>query len=148
MPTALNAVVRRVGGALHPAVVLAAIVLGAFLLPLPVLLKVPNYAVMTDELLYTKLAISVGDNLSPLPRLHGYSYPLVSQLYQVLLAPIMALFGMPTAFKAAHVFNGLLMASTAIPAYLLSGPARTVWEHSIPPVAAHRYSITFRNFRA
>jgi alkylated DNA repair dioxygenase AlkB len=33
-------------------------------------------------------------------------------------------------------------------AYLLSGPARTEWEHSIPPVTALRYSITFRNFRA
>ena len=33
-------------------------------------------------------------------------------------------------------------------AYLLSGPARTVWEHSIPPVGAPRYSITFRNLRA
>jgi alkylated DNA repair dioxygenase AlkB len=32
-------------------------------------------------------------------------------------------------------------------AYLLSGPARTQWEHSIPPVEAHRYSITFRSFR-
>ncbi|THD77342.1 MAG: alpha-ketoglutarate-dependent dioxygenase AlkB [Phenylobacterium sp.] len=32
-------------------------------------------------------------------------------------------------------------------AYLLSGPARTEWEHSIPPVDQHRYSITFRNFR-
>ena len=32
-------------------------------------------------------------------------------------------------------------------AYLLSGAARTEWEHSIPPVAAHRYSITFRSFR-
>jgi alkylated DNA repair dioxygenase AlkB len=32
-------------------------------------------------------------------------------------------------------------------AYLLSGPARTEWEHSIPPVAALRYSITFRNFK-
>jgi alkylated DNA repair dioxygenase AlkB len=32
-------------------------------------------------------------------------------------------------------------------AYLLTGPARSVWEHSIPPVTAHRYSITFRNFR-
>ncbi|HEY0435546.1 MAG TPA: alpha-ketoglutarate-dependent dioxygenase AlkB [Phenylobacterium sp.] len=32
-------------------------------------------------------------------------------------------------------------------AYRLSGPARAEWEHSIPPVAAHRYSITFRNFR-
>lgn len=33
-------------------------------------------------------------------------------------------------------------------AYLLSGPARTLWEHSIPPAEALRYSITFRNFRA
>jgi alkylated DNA repair dioxygenase AlkB len=32
-------------------------------------------------------------------------------------------------------------------AYLLSGPARSVWEHSIPPVSALRYSITFRNLR-
>lgn len=32
-------------------------------------------------------------------------------------------------------------------AYLLSGPARTDWEHSIPPVDQLRYSITFRNFR-
>jgi alkylated DNA repair dioxygenase AlkB len=28
--------------------------------------------------------------------------------------------------------------------YLIAGPARTAFEHSIPPVAAHRYSITFR----
>ncbi|MEA1015478.1 alpha-ketoglutarate-dependent dioxygenase AlkB [Sphingosinicella sp. LY1275] len=32
-------------------------------------------------------------------------------------------------------------------AYLLSGEARTDWEHSIPGVEALRYSITFRNFR-
>jgi alkylated DNA repair dioxygenase AlkB len=30
-------------------------------------------------------------------------------------------------------------------AYLLSGPSRTEWEHSIPEVEALRYSITFRN---
>jgi len=29
-------------------------------------------------------------------------------------------------------------------AYLLSGPSRTEWEHSIPPLEALRYSITFR----
>ena len=33
-------------------------------------------------------------------------------------------------------------------AYLLSGPARTEWEHSIPPMDRLRYSITFRNFAA
>jgi alkylated DNA repair dioxygenase AlkB len=31
-------------------------------------------------------------------------------------------------------------------AYLLAGPARTEWEHSIPPLDRLRYSITFRNF--
>jgi alkylated DNA repair dioxygenase AlkB len=30
-------------------------------------------------------------------------------------------------------------------AYLMRGPSRTVWDHSIPPVDALRYSITFRN---
>jgi alkylated DNA repair dioxygenase AlkB len=29
-------------------------------------------------------------------------------------------------------------------AYLLTGPARTEWEHSIPPVETLRYSVTFR----
>jgi len=32
-------------------------------------------------------------------------------------------------------------------AYAITGEARSQWEHSIPPVKAHRYSITFRNFR-
>lgn len=32
-------------------------------------------------------------------------------------------------------------------AYLLSGPARAEWQHSIPPVDSPRYSITFRNLR-
>jgi alkylated DNA repair dioxygenase AlkB len=31
-------------------------------------------------------------------------------------------------------------------AYLLSGPSRTAWEHSIPPLERLRYSITFRTF--
>ena len=35
---------------------------------------------------------------------------------------------------------------TAAPrsAYLMAGPSRTVWEHSIPPLDRLRYSITFR----
>ncbi|HEX3501742.1 MAG TPA: alpha-ketoglutarate-dependent dioxygenase AlkB [Stellaceae bacterium] len=31
-------------------------------------------------------------------------------------------------------------------AYLLRGPARREWEHSVPPVDRLRYSVTFRNF--
>lgn len=33
-------------------------------------------------------------------------------------------------------------------AYLLSGPSRNEWEHSIPPVDELRYSITFRTVRS
>lgn len=29
-------------------------------------------------------------------------------------------------------------------AYLMSGPSRSAWQHSIPPVEAMRYSVTFR----
>jgi alkylated DNA repair dioxygenase AlkB len=38
---------------------------------------------------------------------------------------------------------------TAAPrsAYLLSGPARSEWEHSIPSVESLRYSVTWRNLR-
>jgi alkylated DNA repair dioxygenase AlkB len=32
-------------------------------------------------------------------------------------------------------------------AYLMSGPARSDWEHSIPEVEALRYSVTFRTVR-
>ena len=32
-------------------------------------------------------------------------------------------------------------------AYLLRGPARSEWEHSIPPVDGLRYSITFRSLK-
>jgi len=32
-------------------------------------------------------------------------------------------------------------------AYVLRGPSRTEWEHSIPAVDALRYSITYRNLR-
>jgi alkylated DNA repair dioxygenase AlkB len=33
-------------------------------------------------------------------------------------------------------------------AYLLRGPARSEWEHSIPPMEALRYSITFRTLKS
>jgi alkylated DNA repair dioxygenase AlkB len=33
-------------------------------------------------------------------------------------------------------------------AYVLGGPARGGWQHSIPPVQSLRYSVTFRTLRA
>jgi alkylated DNA repair dioxygenase AlkB len=32
-------------------------------------------------------------------------------------------------------------------AYVLDGEARTLWQHSIPPARALRYSVTFRTLR-
>jgi len=32
--------------------------------------------------------------------------------------------------------------------YLMTGPSRMEWEHSIPPLAEHRYSITLRTLRS
>jgi alkylated DNA repair dioxygenase AlkB len=39
------------------------------------------------------------------------------------------------------------IAATPRSAYLLRGPSRTEWEHSIPPLDQLRYSITFRTLR-
>lgn len=50
--------------------------------------------------------------------------------------------------RAASGFERASVTLAPRSAYLLSGPAREQWEHSIPPVEAHRYSITFRNFKA
>ncbi len=53
-------------------------------------------------------------------------------------------------FRRARVKGWERMSVAVAPrsAYLLRGPARSVWEHSVPPLAALRYSITFRNFVA
>jgi hypothetical protein len=34
-----------------------------------------------------------------------------------------------------------------ISAYLMKGESRTEWKHSIPAIAALRYSVGFRNFK-
>jgi hypothetical protein len=82
--------------------------------------RIRDWSVMTDEMLYTKLAISIADTDSPLPRVHGVLVGVLNQLYPLLLAPFFGGFAVPTAFHAAHVFNAPLMASAAIPAYLLA----------------------------
>jgi alkylated DNA repair dioxygenase AlkB len=46
--------------------------------------------------------------------------------------------------RAGTSWDRVSITAEARSAYLLSGAARTEWEHSIPPVDALRYSITFR----
>lgn len=60
-----------------------------------------------------------------------------------LLAPA------PLRFRRKEGSRWKRITLTAEPrsAYLLRGPARSEWEHSIPPVDRLRYSITFRTLK-
>ena len=60
-----------------------------------------------------------------------------------LLAPA------PLRFRRRQVEKWERFTLTAEPrsAYLLRGEARTAWEHSLAPVAALRYSVTFRTLK-
>jgi alkylated DNA repair dioxygenase AlkB len=48
--------------------------------------------------------------------------------------------------KAGDGWQRAAREAAARSAYLLRGPARWEWQHSVPPVEALRYSVTFRNF--
>src|SRR4051812_27749599 len=75
---------------------------------------------MTDELLYERLAISIADVRSPLPRVHGELIPNVSQLYPLLIAPVFRHGLVPDSLHDAHVLNAYVMASAAVPAFFLA----------------------------
>lgn len=72
-----------------------------------------------DEIGYTHLSLGIAHSLSPITLQYGGGSRL-NQFYPLLIAPIWGLFGNVTAFRIAHVWNALLMASAAIPAYLLA----------------------------
>jgi hypothetical protein len=81
---------------------------------------VVDWYVMTDELLYERLAISVGHGLSPLPHVHGHLIANVNQLYPLLLAPLFAGKLVPDGLRDAHILNAFVMSSAMIPAFLLA----------------------------
>jgi hypothetical protein len=105
------------------AAVLAVIVLVGAVFMAIWALRVPGWSVMTDELLYVKLALHIGDTLSPLPAVHGQSFSQFTPVYPLVLAPLYGWLSTPTAFALAHALNCLLMASAAIPAFLLARDA-------------------------
>jgi hypothetical protein len=82
--------------------------------------RVITWAVMTDELQTTRLATSIAETGSLIPRIHGRYYAALSQLYPLLIAPFYGLLTAPAAATAAHVLNPFLLASAAWPAYLLA----------------------------
>jgi hypothetical protein len=97
---------------------------------------VGSWAVMTDELLYERLALSIAHSGSPVPSLHGEHVAVYGQLYPLLVAPVFALFPMPSAVIVAHMLNGILFASASIPAYLLARRLVPGWVAVVTSVAS------------
>lgn len=82
--------------------------------------RIAVWYLMTDELLYERLAISVGHGHSPLPRVHGELIQSLNQLYPLVIAPAFAQSSVPAALHDAHVLNAFVMASVSIPVFLLA----------------------------
>jgi 4-amino-4-deoxy-L-arabinose transferase-like glycosyltransferase len=82
--------------------------------------RVNTWAVMTDELQVARLAISIAQSGSPFPAIRGEHYGANSQLYPLLIAPFYGVLSATHAVAAAHVLNALLLASAAVPAFLLA----------------------------
>jgi hypothetical protein len=82
--------------------------------------RIRDWSVMTDELLYAKLATSIAESGSPLPSVHGTSIAVYNQLYPLFLAPLYGTLDPPDAFRVAHVLNAFAMTSAVFPAYLLA----------------------------
>ncbi|HEY6606988.1 MAG TPA: hypothetical protein VIZ44_11585, partial [Gaiellaceae bacterium] len=82
--------------------------------------RVVDWYVMTDELLYERLAISVAQHHSPLPQIHGEVIGNVNQLYPLLLAPLYHNVLVPSGLHDAHLLNAIVMSSAGVPAFLLA----------------------------
>ncbi len=81
--------------------------------------RIQDWSVMTDELLYAKLATAIATSGSPFPEVHGTSIAVYNQLYPLLIAPLYGALTPPDAFRAAHVLNAFVMTSAVFPVYLL-----------------------------
>jgi hypothetical protein len=108
---------RRAALELVPVAVLWAVAATAVALPAR---RVVDWFVMTDELLYERLAFSVARTGSPLPALHGARVPVANQLYPVLLGAFTGGGLVPDWLARAHTFNAIAMTSAVVPAYLLA----------------------------
>jgi hypothetical protein len=82
--------------------------------------SVVDWYVMTDELLYERLAISIAHLHSPLPHIHGELIGNVNQLYPLLLAPLFHATLVPSALHDAHLLNAFVMSSASVPVFLLA----------------------------
>jgi hypothetical protein len=90
--------------------------------------RVADWFVMTDELLYERLALSVVRLHSPLPRVHDVAVANLNQLYPLVLAPVFATGTVADGLHRAHVLNAFVITSAALPTYLLAlRVTRNLW---------------------
>src|SRR3954469_5107347 len=82
--------------------------------------RVADWFVMTDELLYERLAISIAHGRSPFPHVHQAAVANINQLYPLVIAPVFRHGAVLHGFHEAHVLNAFLMSSAAIPAFYLA----------------------------
>jgi alkylated DNA repair dioxygenase AlkB len=71
-----------------------------------------------------------------------------AQFDEVVGVSLLAPYVLPFRRRAAETWDGVSLAVEPCSAYLLSGAARIVWEHSIPALDQLRYSITLRTLVA
>ena len=98
---------------------LTAIVVGASALLAVGTLQVREWVVQTDEMLYVKLARHMGTTGSPIPTLHGEHVGFLGVVYPIALAPFYGGLDNVSAFTAAHAVTAVLLASAAIPVFVL-----------------------------
>jgi hypothetical protein len=82
--------------------------------------EIRDWFVMTDELVYERLAISIARTGSPLPHIHDQFVRSLDQLYPLLIAPFFRHGLVAHDIHGAHLLNAWLMTSACIPAFLLA----------------------------
>ncbi len=82
--------------------------------------RVVNWFVMTDELHYERLAISIAQTGSIVPRFRGEGVGSFSQLYPIVISPLFGAGDVAQSLSGAHRLNAFLMASAAIPVFILA----------------------------
>jgi hypothetical protein len=98
---------------------LVAIVFIAFLWTALYTLRLKQYFIQPDELEYVRQAIQIGGSLHPVLS-SDRVFTSWSELQPILMSPAWSLLSANAAFKAQHLLNAAIMASTAVPAYLLA----------------------------
>jgi hypothetical protein len=89
--------------------------------------RVADWFVMTDELLYERLAISITRTHSLLPRVHTDVISNLNQLYPIVIAPVFRHGFVLHGFHEAHILNAFVMTATLIPVYALARRVTHNW---------------------